>query len=179
MSRVGKLPVPIPDKVKVNLDRDVLSVKGSLATLKQTIPDGVELIVDAKSVTVNSTADTRHSRSLHGLVRTLINNMIVGVSKGFTRKLEIVGVGYRVEQKGDFLHFALGYSHPIMYELPTGVVAKLEGTNKISLSGSDKGLLGQAAATIRSFRPPEPYKGKGIRYAGEVIRSKVGKAGAA
>ena len=179
MSRVGKLPIRIPDQVKVTLDGDVVSVKGPRTTLKQTIPDGVKVVLDSGVVTVNCVGESRRNRSLHGLVRTLINNMVIGVSTGFTRNLEIVGVGYRVEQKGDFLSFNLGYSHPILYELPIGVEAKIEGTNKISLSASDKELLGQAAATVRAFRPPEPYKGKGIRYADEVIRSKVGKAGAA
>jgi large subunit ribosomal protein L6 len=179
MSRIGKLPVPIPPKVKVAKKGEVLSVEGPRGKLSRALPSGVEVILDQDHVRVERRGDDRRSRSLHGLVRTLINNMVVGVTDGFSRKLEIVGVGYRAERQGDYLWFNLGYSHPILYELPVGVDATVEGTTKLTLTSNDKEALGKAAATIRSLRPPEPYKGKGIRYAGEVVRSKVGKAGVA
>jgi large subunit ribosomal protein L6 len=177
MSRVGKLPIPLPPKVSVKLTGSQVSVEGPRGKLSRKLPAGVEVQVGAHEVVVKRKNDERLVRSLHGLTRTLVNNMVTGVTQGFKRELEIVGVGYRAELKGNYLLFALGYSHPILYELPDGVKAAVEGTTKITLSSNDREVLGQTAATIRSLRPPEPYKGKGIRYAGEVVKQKVGKAG--
>jgi large subunit ribosomal protein L6 len=178
MSRVGKLPIPIPKGVTVeNKDRDV-TVKGPKGVLSRTIHPKVIMNIEQDVIKVSPVDESRDARALWGLTRTLINNMVVGVTQGFTKGLEIVGVGYRVELKGQQLVFNLGYSHPIEFDLPKGISASVDKQNKVTLEGIDKELLGQTAATVRSFRKPEPYKGKGIRYAGEVVRRKVGKAGA-
>lgn len=179
MSRVGKRPVAIPSGVKVKLAGRQFSAQGPKGKLERTLPDSVNIAVEGETVVVTPLEESRRARAMHGLARTLIDNMVVGVSTGFQRGLEVIGVGYRVELKKNFLMFNLGYSHPIWYELPEGLTAEVDKNNNITLKGSNKETLGQAAATIRSFRPPEPYKGKGIRYAGEVIKTKVGKAGAA
>lgn len=177
MSRIGKMPIQIPKDVKVDLKGDLLSVKGPKGELKRTIHPKVNLNMgdDQISVTVND--DSKESKSLHGLSRALIANMVTGVNKGFERMLEIVGVGYRVELSGRIATFHLGYSHPIVFELPDGIDAAVD-KSKITLTGIDKELLGRTAAKIRSFRKPEPYKGKGIKYAEEVIKRKAGKTGA-
>ena len=176
MSRLGKKPIPIPKDVEIKFEGDLLTVKGPKGELKRRVHPKVQVDVDEDKVVVSDVVGTRESRSLHGLFRVLIANMVVGVTEGFERALEIVGVGYRVELKGRTAVFNLGYSHPINYELPDGIDAKVEKT-KIRLSGIDKDLLGLTAAKIRSFRKPEPYKGKGIKYADEMIRRKAGKAG--
>ena len=179
MSRIGKLPITVPSGVDVQLDERVVTVKGPKGTLTHTV---VEPITVAKaedgSVQVSRPDDERESRSRHGLTRTLIANMVTGVTDGYEKKLEIVGVGYRVLSKGPTqLEFQLGYSHPITFDAPDGITFTVEGPTKLGVQGIDKQLVGEVAANIRKLRKPEPYKGKGVRYAGEQIRRKVGKAG--
>lgn len=176
MSRVGKKPIEIPKGVTVSLADDVIKVKGPKGELSRGIPPMVDVKVEGDKVLVHPRAKDRHGRAMHGLARSLISNMVIGVSQGFTRVLEINGVGYRADVKKDVLHLVLGYSHPIELMLPPGVNAKVE-KNRIEVSGIDKEAIGQVAAVIRDQRPPEPYKGKGIKYAEEQIRRKVGKAG--
>jgi len=177
MSRIGKKPIAIPKGVEVRLEGDQLIIKGPKGALNLSVHPAVKLDIEDNSIAVSVVDETRESRSIHGLFRVLIDNMVTGVTKGFEKVLEIVGVGYRAELKGRTAVFNLGYSHPINFELPEGIDAKIEKT-KITLSGIDRELLGMTAAKIRSFRKPEPYKGKGIKYAGEMIRRKAGKAGA-
>ncbi len=176
MSRIGKAPIDIPAGVTVTIEDGAVKVKGPKGTLELAVRPEVSVELKDKVLTVTKKTDNRISRSLHGLTRTLIANMVTGVTTGFEKRLELVGVGYKAESKGNSLVLSLGYSNPITYELPKGVSAKVE-RNVIVLTSADKQLLGQAAAEIRSFRPPEPYKGKGVKYAGEVIRRKAGKAG--
>ncbi len=178
MSRIGKKPIPIPKDVKIELKGDLLTVTGPKGELQRKIHPKVSINPDNKEIVVSVMDESRGSRSLHGLFRALIANMVTGVSQGFERILEIVGVGYRAELSGRTATFHLGYSHPIKFELPEGIDAKIERT-KVTLSGADKEILGRTAEKIRSFRKPEPYKGKGIKYAGEIIRRKAGKTGAA
>ena len=167
----------VPKGVTVNLAAGAVAVKGPKGELKRPLPTGVTVKVDGGAVQVTRLDDSRESRAKHGLARALINNMVVGVTNGFERKLEINGVGYRAEVAGQKMTFALGYSHPIEYDLPKSVSAKVE-KNVVVLSGCDRELLGETAAKIRSFRPPEPYKGKGVKYIEETIKRKVGKTGA-
>ena len=176
MSRIGKKPIAIPKGVEVKLKGAQLTIKGPKGELNLSVHPDVKLDMEGDSISVSVVDETRESRSIHGLFRVLIDNMVTGVTKGFERVLEIVGVGYRAELKGRTAVFNLGYSHPINFELPEGIDAKIEKT-KITLSGIDRELLGMTAAKIRSFRKPDPYKGKGIKYAGEMIRRKAGKAG--
>ena len=171
MSRIGKMPIPISKEISVGLQEDVLTVKGPKGQLQRKIDPIVEVGMEDEVITISVKEKTRDSKALHGLHRALIANMVIGVSKGFQRELEIVGVGYRADISGRKATFHLGYSHPIEYELPEGIDGKVEKT-KITLSGIDKELIGKTAAKIRSFRKPEPYKGKGIRYADEKIRRK-------
>jgi large subunit ribosomal protein L6 len=177
MSRIGKKPIAIPKGVEVRLEGDQLRIKGPKGQLSINVHPHVKLDIGGDSISVSVVGETREARSIHGLFRVLIDNMVTGVTKGFERVLEIVGVGYRAELKGRTAVFNLGYSHPINFELPEGIDAEIDKT-KITLSGIDRGLLGKTAAKIRSFRKPEPYKGKGIKYAEEKIRRKAGKAGA-
>jgi len=182
MSRIGKLPVTVPSGVDVSIDGAVVTVKGPKGTLTHTVaaPITVERSEEGGSVVleVKRPDDERRSRSLHGLTRTLVNNMVVGVTEGYTKQLEIVGVGYRVLAKGPTqLEFQLGYSHPIIFTAPEGITFAVDGQTKLGVQGIDKQLVGEVAANIRKLRKPEPYKGKGVRYAGEHIRRKVGKAG--
>jgi large subunit ribosomal protein L6 len=177
MSRVGKRPVPIPDKVKVDFKGRTLSVKGPKGDLSRVIDDDVKLAVKDGLVYVIPSGNSKKTTALQGLTRTLVANMVTGVTQGFERVLEIVGVGYRVDLKSNILTFVIGYSHPVVYRLPDGITASV-GKNRVVLAGIDKELLGSTAATIRGFRKPEPYKGKGIKYAEERIRRKVGKSGA-
>ncbi len=177
MSRIGKLPVAIPSGVEVKLEGNTITVKGPKGELSQAIPAPIQVEVEGSEVLVTRPNDEREARSLHGLTRTLINNNIVGVTEGFTKALEIVGTGYRVVAKGSDLEFSLGYSHPIYVEAPEGITFQVEGPTKFSVSGIDKQLVGEMAARIRKLRKPEPYKGKGVRYAGEQVRRKAGKAG--
>ncbi len=180
MSRIGKLPVALPAGVDVTFDSDAVLVKGPKGELRQTI---LSRVVDVKledgNVIVERRGDAKEHRSAHGLTRTLIANMVEGVSKGFRKSLEIQGVGYRVAKAGEKLNISLGYSHPVVFEAPQGIALSIEGQNKIHVEGIDKQAVGQVAAEIRDLRPPEPYKGKGIRYAGELVRKKLGKAGKA
>ena len=179
MSRIGKLPVPVPSGVEVNLDDRLVTVKGPKGTLSHTVAEPIQVAKgEDGSVEVTRPNDERESRSLHGLTRTLIANMVTGVTEGYEKKLEIVGVGYRVLSKGPTqLEFQLGYSHPITFNAPDGITFTVEGPTKLGVQGIDKQLVGEVAANIRKLRKPEPYKGKGVRYAGEQIRRKVGKAG--
>ncbi|MBU2499353.1 MAG: 50S ribosomal protein L6 [Proteobacteria bacterium] len=177
MSRIGKRPIPIPKGVKIDLKGDTLVVAGPRGELDRKIYPEVSLSIAQDEITVSVNDTTKRSKAFHGLYRALIANMVTGVSQGFERVLEIVGVGYRAELSGNTATFHLGYSHPINFELPKGVEAKIEKT-KITLKSIDKELLGKTAAKIRGFREPEPYKGKGIKYADEVVRRKAGKTGA-
>jgi len=178
MSRIGKQPIQVPSGVKVNLRGLEIEVTGTKGTLKRELPSGVMVeVTDGNIVVSPEAASGKKARALHGLARTLINNMVVGVTNGYTKVLEISGVGYRADVRGNTLHLSLGYSHPIEYKLPKGIEAAVDKQNRITLTGIDKELLGMTAANIRDFRRCEPYKGKGIRYADEVVRRKVGKAG--
>ena len=177
MSRIGKKPIQIPKGVTIDLKNDLLSVKGPKGALQRKIHPKVSLKIENDQILIYVEDENRDSNALHGLHRALIANMVTGVSKGFERELEIVGIGYRAELSGKVGTFHLGYSHPIRFELPEGVEARIEKT-KITLSGIDKEVLGLTAAKIRSFRRPEPYKGKGIKYVEEFIRRKAGKTGA-
>jgi large subunit ribosomal protein L6 len=176
MSRIGKQPIPIPSGVTITVDPDFVTVAGSKGTLKQFTMPGVTVAVDGDRAVVTRENDEAVNRAKHGLMRTLVNNMVVGVSQGFSKQLEINGVGYRVAMQGADLKFNLGFSHDVIYKMPTGVNANIE-QNKITVSGIDKQQVGQAAAEIRALKKPEPYKGKGIKYAGERILRKSGKSG--
>lgn len=177
MSRVGKLPIHLPPGVIVDYQDGQFTVRGPKGTMERVIHPKVQVTINDNVITVAPRDLSREARSLWGLTRALLNNMVVGVTKGFQKELEIIGVGYRVEQKGSTLLFSLGYSHPIEFELPKGIDAKVDKQTRITLQGIDKELVGQTAATVREFRRPEPYKGKGIRYLGEAVRHKVGKGG--
>jgi large subunit ribosomal protein L6 len=177
MSRIGKLPIEIAKGVSINYNDSVLTVKGPNGSLARQIMTCVTLDITDSSITVARSDDSNIARSAHGLTRTLINNMVVGVTKGFQTNLEINGVGYRAEVKGSELHLSLGYSHPIHFPIPEGIAIEVEKMTKVSVKGFDKELVGQTAAKIRSFRAPEPYKGKGIKYADETILRKAGKTG--
>lgn len=177
MSRIGKLPVAIPAGVKVSLDGNKMTVQGPKGSLTQNLHERMSIAVETEQIVVNRSTDSKGDTALHGLTRALINNMVVGVTTGFKKDLEINGVGYRAEISGKVLTLSLGYSHPVVYELPEGISVEIEKQTKLSVSGIDKQLVGSAAAKIRSFRKPEPYKGKGIKYADERIVRKAGKAG--
>ena len=177
MSRIGRLPIAIPAGVTISVDGQDVAVKGPKGELQLTVARPIEVKVEEGQVVVTRPDDERESRSLHGLTRTLIANMIQGVTAGYEKKLEIVGTGYRVQAKGADLEFALGYSHPVNITAPNGITFAVETPTKLSVSGISKQQVGEVAANIRKLRKPDPYKGKGIRYAGEVIRRKVGKAG--
>ncbi|MBP0458089.1 50S ribosomal protein L6 [Streptomyces montanisoli] len=178
MSRIGKLPIQVPAGVDVTIDGRTVSVKGPKGSLAHTVAAPIEVTKDDDGViSVTRPNDERQNRSLHGLSRTLVANMITGVTQGYTKALEISGVGYRVQAKGSNLEFALGYSHPITVEAPEGISFKVESPTKFSVEGIDKQKVGEVAANIRKLRKPDPYKAKGVKYAGEVIRRKVGKAG--
>ncbi|GAB3281983.1 50S ribosomal protein L6 [Sinomonas notoginsengisoli] len=177
MSRIGRLPITVPAGVEVKIDGSVVTVKGAKGELTHTVASPIEISLDDATLSVTRPNDERLSRSLHGLTRTLISNMIEGVTNGYEKKLEIVGTGYRVQAKGSDLEFALGYSHPVNVSAPDGITFAVENPTKFSVSGINKQQVGEVAANIRKLRKPDPYKGKGIRYAGEVVRRKVGKAG--
>ena len=176
MSRIGKLPVTVPAGVKIAVDPNAVRVEGPKGKLQAAIPAGVQVTVERNVVHVTRDNEQRKLRALHGLTRKLIANMAQGVSLGFTRVLDINGVGYRAEVKGQEIHMTLGYSHPVVFPLPQGVTAAVERQIIITLSGADRQLLGEMAAKIRGLRPPEPYKGKGIKYREEFIKRKAGKA---
>ncbi len=179
MSRIGRLPITVPSGVEVTLNGQHVNVKGPKGSLDLTVSEPLTIAKnEAGEVAVSRPNDARENRSLHGLTRTLVSNMVVGVTEGYMKKLEIVGVGYRVLSKGPAqLEFALGYSHPVVINAPEGVTFTVESPTRLSVSGIDKQLVGETAANIRKLRKPEPYKGKGVRYAGEQVRRKAGKAG--
>jgi len=177
MSRVGKKPIPVPDKTQITFKEGHLTVKGAKGSLSREIHPAVNLDIKADLVTVTPVVEDRNGRALQGLTRTLVANMVTGVTSGFERVLEIHGIGYRADVKGKTLVLNLGYSHPIDFDLPEGIGATIDKNNVIKLAGIDKELLGHTAAAIRQLRPPEPYKGKGVKYAEERIQRKAGKTG--
>ena len=177
MSRIGKLPVSIPSGVTVTVDGNTVKVKGPKGELSHRVPAGITVDRSENVLNVKRESDETSHKSLHGLTRTLIANMVEGVTKGYQKQLEITGVGYKAEVKPYGLQLSLGFSHIIAYKAPAGIKLSAPQPTQVTTDGSDKMLVGQVAAEIRSLRPPEPYKGKGIRYAGEVIRRKAGKAG--
>jgi large subunit ribosomal protein L6 len=178
MSRVGRTPIPLPSDVDVSVSGRHVTVKGPQGTLERDLPGGITVRREDGALVVERQADDRQSRALHGLSRALLNNMVVGVSSGFTKELEIVGVGYRATAQGpDRVELALGYSHPVPVQAPPGISFEVAVPTRITVRGIDKELVGQVAADIRQLRKPEPYKGKGVRYAGEYVPRKAGKAG--
>ena len=177
MSRIGKLPVPVPTGVDVTVDASTVTVQGPKGTLSHTVAAPITVENGEGSLEVKRPDDERESRALHGLTRTLINNMVVGVTEGYAKAMEIRGVGYRVTARGSDLEFALGYSHPVPIAAPDGITFTVEGPTRLGVQGIDKQLVGEVAANIRKLRKPDPYKGKGVRYEGEQIKLKVGKTG--
>lgn len=178
MSRVGKKPIDIPQGIDVQVQNDVIKVKGPKGELKYTFPEGIKIAVSDGKIVLERDNDSQSYRALHGLARSLVSNMVQGVSQGYTKVLEIVGIGYRAQVKGSKLGFTLGFSHPIEFELPEGIKAAVdEKQTTITLSGRDKQLLGQVAANIRELRSPDAYKGKGVRFSGQRIKLKAGKTG--
>jgi large subunit ribosomal protein L6 len=177
MSRIGKIPVKIPDKINVLLESNLLTIKGPKGQLSKSLPDGVSVVKEENTLKVSATNKSIKSQQLYGLYRRLISNMIVGVTEGFKKKLSLQGVGYRSQVQGKKLILSVGFSHPVELDTPVGIDISVEANTSILISGLDKELVGQVAANIRAIRPPEPYKGKGIRYEGEFVRQKVGKAG--
>ncbi|QFG23905.1 50S ribosomal protein L6 [Actinomadura sp. WMMB 499] len=177
MSRIGRSPITVPGGVDVNIDGRSVTVKGPKGTLSQTVAEPIEVSLEDGVISVTRPNDIQKVRGLHGLTRTLINNMVVGVTDGYKKTLVIQGVGYRVAAKGKNLEFSLGYSHPITVEPPEGITFTVEKPTQLVVEGIDKQLVGEIAARIRKLRKPDPYKGKGVRYEGEQIRRKVGKAG--
>ena len=177
MSRIGRQPIPVPAGVTVSIEPDIVRVNGPKGELSERVNRDMKIEQSDDQIVVTRPTDRGEHRALHGLTRTLIANMVNGVTRGFSKQLEIQGVGYRAQMQGKTLGLQLGFSHPVSFEPPTGIDIKVEGTNKILISGADKQQVGQIAAQIRGLRPPEPYKGKGIRYEGERVRRKLGKAG--
>lgn len=178
MSRTGKKIINIPDKVKIKIASGVVEVEGPQGKLSQSLPEGIQVEIANNVVSIKRQDDLPQSRSLHGLTRALIANMVQGVTDGFKRELDILGVGYRAEVKGEVLNLTLGFSHPVAFSIPSGIKIGVDKQTHLVVSGRDKALVGQVAANIRTLRPPEPYKGKGIRYSDEVVRRKAGKTAA-
>lgn len=178
MSRIGKMPITVPAGVTATIENNFVTVKGPKGELSRQINKNMKLTLDNGVLTVERPSDEKEDRAMHGLSRTLINNMIIGVTQGFSKTLEINGVGYRAAKQGQNINFTLGFSHPVVKEPPAGITFEVPAPNKIVVSGADKEVVGAVAAEIRTLRPPEPYKGKGIRYEGEFVRRKIGKAGA-
>lgn len=178
MSRIGKLPVEIPEKVEVKLDNNNIAVKGPRGELSRTLHTDIQVKIEDGQIQVVRPSDSKQHRALHGLTRSLIANMVEGVATGFTKKLQVVGVGFRAEMRGKDLMLTVGYSHPILINFPDTISAQCPTPNEIVVEGADKELVGQVAAKIRSYKKPEPYKGKGIRYVDEHVRRKAGKTGA-
>lgn len=176
MSRIGRLPISLPEGVKIAVEDGAIRVEGPKGKLRTELPKGIEMKIEGKVVRLVRGGDERKARALHGLARKLVANMVTGVSRGFSRVLEINGVGYRAEVRGSELHLALGFSHPVVVSLPAGVTASVERQTVITLHSADRQALGEVAAKIRALKPPEPYKGKGVKYQEEVIRRKAGKA---
>ena len=177
MSRIGRMPISVPTGVNVDIADGLVTVKGPKGTLSQPLLDGITIRSEDASLIVERASEERTLRSLHGLVRTLVNNMVIGVTTGFEKRLDIVGTGYRAQAAGNGLSIAVGYSHPVVFEPPAGIELAMESPTRVLVKGIDKQAVGEIAAQIRRIRPPEPYKGKGIRYMGEVVRRKAGKAG--
>lgn len=178
MSRIGKMPIPVPKGTKVELQDGMLVAEGPRGKVAQPVFEGYPVKIEDNVITIERTGETGPDRARHGLLRALVNNAVQGVSTGFTKQLDIVGVGYRAEVKGPQVQFALGYSHPVLYDIPEGIKIEIEAkANRVTVSGADRQKVGQVAAEIRSLRRPDPYKGKGIKYTNEVLRRKVGKAG--
>ncbi|MCK9899395.1 MULTISPECIES: 50S ribosomal protein L6 [Parafrankia] len=177
MSRIGRQPISVPSGVEVSLDGLTVTVKGPKGTLSHTVVEPIEVAREDGQIVVSRPNDERRSRSLHGLTRTLVSNMVVGVTNGYSKTLEIVGVGYRVQARGSDLEFALGYSHPVPVKAPEGIRFEVQTPTRFVVHGIDKQQVGEVAAKIRGLRKPDPYKGKGVRYQGEVVRRKVGKTG--
>ncbi len=177
MSRVGRMPVAVPSGVNIAIADGMIGVNGPKGNLSQSVPDGITIRAEDSTLVVERASDERGLRSLHGLIRTLVNNMVVGVTTGFEKRLDIVGTGYRAQAAGQGLTISVGYSHPVVFEPPDGISLAMETPTRVLVSGIDKQAVGEIAAQIRRIRPPEPYKGKGIRYMGEVVRRKAGKAG--
>lgn len=178
MSRLGKIPVEVPAGVKALVEKGQIKIEGPKGKLSLAIPSGVEVSLDKNQVLARRKSDSAEHKARHGLVRMLVSNMVKGVSVGYERRLEIVGVGFRAAVKGKSLNMTLGFSHPVDFPIPEGITAKVENNTTVVLQGADKALLGNTSAKIRALRPPEPYQGKGIKYAGEKIRRKAGKAAA-
>lgn len=176
MSRIGKYPVILDEKVNAEIKENVVTIKGVKSAISYNIDKSIKVAIDNKKLILTRSDDSSKSRSLHGLYKVLLQNAVVGVTKGFTKSLELHGVGYRAAVTGSKLELSLGFSHPINFEIPAGIEIKVEKQTTVSVTGSDKSQVGQIAAKIRSFRPPEPYLGKGVRYAGEVLRRKAGKS---
>lgn len=176
MSRIGNSPITLPDGVSVARQGDVVEAKGPKGSLSERLPSEIGVDVTDGIVKLNRPDDSKRSRALHGLARALVNNMVVGVSEGFAKNLEIIGVGYRAEAAGKKLKLLLGFSHPVELDVPEGLSVSVEETTKVRIEGADKNLVGQFASEVRGLRPPEPYKGKGVRYVDEQVRRKVGKA---
>ncbi len=177
MSRIGKLPIPVPSSVQVQIEGDSVMVKGPKGELHRQLPPDMRVHLEDGRLLVTRPSDQPRHRALHGLTRALLANMVAGVESGFSKTLELHGVGYRAQQTGPGIQVAVGYSHPVDVKPPAGITLEVEGTSRIHVRGVDKEMVGQIAAEIRSIRPPEPYKGKGIRYEGEYVRRKAGKAG--
>lgn len=175
MSRIGKMPINVPTGVEVTIEPTEVKVKGPKGQLSEKIPHGIKVIKEDNQILVQRQSDSKLHRSLHGLMRTLISNMVIGVSEGFSKTLEIVGVGYRAAKKGNDIELAIGYSHPVIVKQVEGIEFEVPAPTKIIVKGANKQVVGEIAANIRRIRPPEPYKGKGIKYEGEYIRRKVGK----
>jgi large subunit ribosomal protein L6 len=176
MSRVGREPIPVPDGAKLEIKDNLIKVSGKFGEMQRLLPPGINAILNDGVLSINRSNESREQKSLHGLSRTLISNMIIGVSQGFTKELEIVGVGYRCELKGRALQLMVGYSHKVIFVPPDGISFNVTAATKFAVNGIDKQVVGDIAAKIRSIRPPEPYKGKGIKYANERIRRKAGKS---
>lgn len=177
MSRIGRMPIPVPKGTKVELKGGVFTAEGPKGKVSQPVFDGFPVEINDNQVTITRGGDTGPERSKHGLLRALLANAVTGAATGFTKQLDIVGVGYRAEVKGDHVQFALGYSHPVLFPIPEGIKIEIDKANRITVSGADRQVVGQVAAELRSLRPPDPYKGKGIKYTNEILRRKVGKAG--
>jgi large subunit ribosomal protein L6 len=177
MSRIGKMPIQVPSGTKVEVKDGVFSAQGPKGKVSQSLFPGFPVAVDGSVVTIERPGDSGPERSKHGLLRALLNNAVQGAAAGFSKQLDIVGVGYRAEVKGSFVQFALGYSHPVIYNIPEGIKVEIDKSNRITISGADRQQVGQVAAEIRNLRRPDPYKGKGIKYSKEVLRLKAGKAG--
>lgn len=178
MSRIGKAPIAVPGGVDVNIDSGTVTVKGPNGTLSRVVPGEITVRQDGSTLLVERPNDERQNRALHGLTRTLVANMVQGVTEGFKKELDIVGVGYRAEVKGKQVHFALGYSHPVIFDIPAGIEVQVDKQTHVTVTGVDRQLVGQVAANIRSLRKPDPYQQKGVRYMGEVLKKKAGKTGA-